>query len=115
MANPPTRESVAAGHREEGTLASKMQRNSRRENMMTKATIALAALFLAVGTAAQAASDGFDKRERQGLGYDFHTGPLGQPLGDRQPSSWWADSYPQAEPYVYVPRHERIRRHHPIR
>jgi hypothetical protein len=97
---------------EEGTLASKMQRNSRRQNMMTKTTVALAAaLFLAVGTAGQAGEH--QSHERQGLGFSFHTGPLGQPLGDRQPGSW-AD-YPQAEPYGYVPRHEHIRHHRLVR
>jgi hypothetical protein len=86
-----------------------MQRNSRRENIMTKTTIALAAaLFFAAVTAAQAASDDEGKRERQGSGWSFHTGPLGQPLGDQ----WRAD---QSRTYDSVPKHERIRHHHPVR
>jgi Spy/CpxP family protein refolding chaperone len=77
--------------------------------MMTKTTIALAAaLFLAVGTAAQA-SDSFGSHERQGEGFSFHTGPLGRPLGGR---SWWAY---QTRIYGYVPRHEYIRHHRPVR
>jgi hypothetical protein len=60
------------------------------ENTMTKTTIALAAaLFLAVGTAAQAGD--LKSHERQAEGFSFHTGPLGQPLGVSQPGSWWAD------------------------
>jgi hypothetical protein len=81
--------------------------------MMTKTTIALAAaLFLAAVAAALAASDGPDKRERQGSGWSFHTGPLGQPLGDQQPSPWWTD---QSRTYDSVPRHEHIRHHRPVR
>jgi hypothetical protein len=84
--------------------------------MMTKNTIALAAaLFLAVGTAAQAASDGPDKRERQGLGFSFDTGPLGQHFGDRQPGSSWGATRAEDYPIVNVPRHEHIRHHRPVR
>jgi hypothetical protein len=78
--------------------------------MMTKTTIALAAaLFFAAVTAAQAASDDEGKRERQGSGWSFHTGPLGQHLGGR--GSWWA--YP-SRAYGYVPRHGYVRHHRPI-
>jgi hypothetical protein len=80
--------------------------------MMTKTTIALAAaLFFAVGTAAQA-SDFPGSHERQGEGFSFHTGPLGQHLGARQPGSWWASP---SRAYGYVPRHEYIRHHRPVR
>jgi hypothetical protein len=80
--------------------------------MMTKTTIALAAALFLAGTAAQAASDGPDKRDRQGSGWSSHTGPLGQPLGDQQPSPWWGD---QSRTYGSVPRHEYIRHHRPVR
>ena len=77
--------------------------------MMTKTTIALvAALFFGVAATAQAASDS----QRESRGYSFHTGPLGQPLGDRQPGSSW--DY-QSRTYDSVPRHESIRHHRPVR
>jgi hypothetical protein len=77
--------------------------------MMTKTTIALAAaLFFGAAATAQAASDS----EREMWGFSFHTGPLGQPLGEPQPGSWWAG---QSRTYGYVPRHERIRQHRPVR
>jgi hypothetical protein len=80
--------------------------------MMTKTTIALAvALFFAVGTAAQA-SDSDGSHERQGEGFSFHTGPLGQPLGGRQAGSWWASP---SRAYASVPRHGYVRHHHPVR
>jgi hypothetical protein len=69
-----------------------------------------AAMSLSVG-AAQAASDR-DSRDRQGEGFSFHTGPLGQPLGERQPGSWWMN---QSGAYDSVPRHEQIRHHRPVR
>jgi hypothetical protein len=79
--------------------------------MMTKTTIALAAaLFLAVGAAAQATDS--DSHERQGEGFSFHTGPLGQPLGGRHAGSWWASP---SRAYGYVPRHGYVRHHHPVR
>jgi hypothetical protein len=66
--------------------------------MMTKTTIALAAaLFLAVGTAAQA-SDFPGSHERQGEG--FSTG------------SWSAS---QSRTYGYVAKHEYVRHHRPVR
>jgi hypothetical protein len=75
--------------------------------MITKATIALAAaLFFAVGTAAQAAAD------HDSEGFAFHTGPLGQHFGDWQPGSWWLN---QSRAYDSVPRHEYVRRHRPVR
>jgi opacity protein-like surface antigen len=77
--------------------------------MMTKITLA-AALFFAAVTAAQAASDDEGKRDRQGSGWSFHTGPLGQHLGGR--GSWWGD---QSRTYGYVPRYQYIRHHHPVR
>jgi hypothetical protein len=76
--------------------------------MMTKTTIALAAaLFLAVGTAAQARSDS----DRESRGFSFHTGPLGQPLGGQQGGSWWAD---QSRTYG-LPKDVYIRHHRPVR
>jgi hypothetical protein len=76
--------------------------------MMTKTTIALAAaLFLAAGAAAQA--DDPDSHLRQSEGFSFHTGPLGQPLGERQPGSQWAAP---SRAYDSVPKHEYIRQHH---
>jgi hypothetical protein len=81
--------------------------------MMTKTTITLAAaLFFAVGTAAQANDTSPDNRERQGSGWSSHTGPLGQPVGDQQPNPWWTDQSPI---YGSVPRHEHIRHHRPVR
>jgi hypothetical protein len=78
--------------------------------MMTKTTSALAAaMFLAVGAAAQADND---SHERQGEGFSFHTGPLGQHLGARQPGSWWASP---SRAYGSVPRHGYVRHHHPVR
>jgi hypothetical protein len=78
--------------------------------MMTKTTIAVAAALFFAGTATQA-SDSFGSHERQGEGFS-HPGPLGQPLGEHQPGSWWAS---QSRTYGYVPKHEYIRHHRPVR
>jgi hypothetical protein len=75
--------------------------------MMTKTTIVLAAaLFLAVGGAAQAGDN--DSHERQGVGFDFHVGPLGQPLGGSPVWNRMQTAYAPGGAYAYVPPRRRI-------
>jgi hypothetical protein len=76
--------------------------------MMTKAKIALAAaLFFGVAAPAQAAHDD----DRQGEGFAFHTGPLGQRLGSSAPFRGFFAYAPHGT-YGYAPRHDRRRWRH---